>query len=243
MDLKRQNSKIEELQIGQLLRLNSGLGSGKSFQEFLSGEPYYFAVDGTLSQDQQIDVLVFYAGSFGYFGRLQTEQDKERLLDGLESATGGKGSFKRAQADKIISSLGKRVFLLHNVHEKAPQIFNTRWAMETLQNLYSKVDQLNIVGGGAKSNIWCQIFADITNRTINRVSDPQQAGAKGVALLASMSLGYINSFEDIKKYIKINRSFYPNLEYRDLYDKLFIEFKNIYRQNKKWYARMNHHRS
>ncbi len=117
--------------------------------------------------------------------------------------------------------------------------FNTRWAMETLERLYSKVDQLNIIGGGAKSDIWCQIFADITNRTIRRVADPQQAGAKGVALLASMSLGYIKSFEDIKGYIKIDRSFFPASENRKIYDRLFTEFKNIYRQNKKWYARMN----
>jgi len=117
--------------------------------------------------------------------------------------------------------------------------FNTRWAMETLEHLYSPVSQLNMVGGGAKSDIWCQIMADVTNRTINRVKDPQQAGAKGVALLASMTLGYIPSYHDIKKYIKIDRSFHPNPEHRKLYDRLFKEFKNIYKQNKKWYRRMN----
>ncbi len=117
--------------------------------------------------------------------------------------------------------------------------FNTRWAMETLENLYSKVNELNMIGGGAKSDIWCQIMADITNRKINRVKDPQQAGAKGVALLASMTLGYIPSYQDIKKYIKIDRSFLPNPDHRELYDRLFKEFKNIYKQNKKWYKRMN----
>jgi xylulokinase len=117
--------------------------------------------------------------------------------------------------------------------------FNTRWAMETLENLYSKVDQLNIIGGGAKSDIWCQIFADILNRKINRVSDPQQAGAKGVALLASMTLGYINSYSEIKKYISIDKSFFPNPERRELYDKLFLQFKRIYKNNKRWYKQMN----
>jgi len=68
-----------------------------------------------------------------FVGRLQTEQDKARLLDGLESATAGKGGFDRSAADKTISTLGKRVFLLHNVHEKAPQIFHTRWAMAYLK--------------------------------------------------------------------------------------------------------------
>ncbi|MDZ7333660.1 MAG: FGGY-family carbohydrate kinase [candidate division KSB1 bacterium] len=117
--------------------------------------------------------------------------------------------------------------------------FNTRWAMETLENLYHPVDQLNMIGGGAKSNIWCQIMADITNRKINRVKDPQQAGAKGMALLASMTLGYIPSYQDIKKYIKIDRVFTPDPANRSLYDRLFREFKNIYKQNKRWYKRMN----
>jgi xylulokinase len=120
--------------------------------------------------------------------------------------------------------------------------FNTRWAMETLENLYTRVDELNIVGGGARSDIWCQIFADILNRKINRVSDPQQAGARGVALLASMTLGYIKSFSDIKKYIKIDRTFYPNSQNRILYDNLFKEYKNIYKNNKRWYKRMNKER-
>lgn len=120
--------------------------------------------------------------------------------------------------------------------------FNTRWAMDTLENLYSKVDELSIVGGGARSDIWCQIFADILNRKINRVSDPQQAGARGIALLASMTLGYIKSFSDIKKYIKIDRTFNPNPQNRLLYDNLFKEYKNIYKNNKRWYKRMNKER-
>jgi hypothetical protein len=68
-----------------------------------------------------------------FVGRLQTERDKARLLDGLESATAGQGGFKRSQADNLISALGKRAFLLHNVHEKAPQVFQTRWAMAYLK--------------------------------------------------------------------------------------------------------------
>ena len=118
---------------------------------------------------------------------------------------------------------------------------NTRWAMETLENLYKPVDQLNFVGGGAKSDVWCQIVADITNRKINRVAEPQQAGARGIALLASMTLGYIESYEDIKRHIKIDRTFQPNPDNRQLYDTMFREFKNLYKQNKKWYKRMNGH--
>lgn len=117
--------------------------------------------------------------------------------------------------------------------------FNTRWAMETLENLYSPVKELNMIGGGAKSSLWCQIMADITNRKINQVANPSLAGAKGMALLASASLGFISSHDEIKNYIKIRQSFLPNLANRKLYDNLFCEFKNVYKQNKKWYRRMN----
>jgi len=117
--------------------------------------------------------------------------------------------------------------------------FNTRWAMETLEKLYSPVTELNMVGGGAKSTLWCQIMADITNRKIHQVADPHLAGARGMALLASMTLGFIPSYNDIKKYIKIQQSFTPNPENRKLYDRLFVEFKKVYKQNKAWYRRMN----
>jgi len=64
-----------------------------------------------------------------FIGKLQTEWDKQRFLDGLESATGG---LDRAEFGKIISALGKRVFLMHNVHAKVPVIFQTRWTMNFL---------------------------------------------------------------------------------------------------------------
>lgn len=64
-------------------------------------------------------------------GRLQTERDKARVLDGLEGAAAG--AINRAEADRILSALGKRVFLLHNVHESAPVIFHTRWALSYLR--------------------------------------------------------------------------------------------------------------
>jgi len=64
-----------------------------------------------------------------FIGKLQTEQDKNRLLDGLEGAVGG---VLRADFDKLISTLGKRVFVLHNVHATQPQVFQTRWTMNFL---------------------------------------------------------------------------------------------------------------
>ena len=69
-----------------------------------------------------------------FIGRLQTERDKMRVLEGLEgaSATAG-GGFDRKGMGEVLAGLGKRVFLLHNVHEPAPEVFHTRWAMSYLR--------------------------------------------------------------------------------------------------------------
>jgi hypothetical protein len=66
-----------------------------------------------------------------FLGRLQTERDKGRLLDGLEGVAAG--HLDRAEADAMLSSLEKRVFLLHNVHDERPVLFQTRWTMSYLR--------------------------------------------------------------------------------------------------------------
>ncbi|MCC6430572.1 MAG: ATP-binding protein [Gemmatimonadaceae bacterium] len=66
-----------------------------------------------------------------FIGRLQTERDKMRVMDGLEGASGGQ-PFDRTAMEQTIAGLGKRVFLLHSVHEPAPITFETRWTMSYL---------------------------------------------------------------------------------------------------------------
>lgn len=66
-----------------------------------------------------------------FIGRLQTERDKMRVMEGLEGASGGQ-PFDKDAMEKTIAGLGKRVFLLHSVHEPAPVTFETRWTMSYL---------------------------------------------------------------------------------------------------------------
>ena len=66
-----------------------------------------------------------------FIGRLQTERDKMRVMEGLEGASGGQ-PFDKAAMEQTIAGLGKRVFLMHSVHESAPITFETRWAMSYL---------------------------------------------------------------------------------------------------------------
>jgi hypothetical protein len=69
-----------------------------------------------------------------FIGRLQTERDKERLMEGLAGASAQAGqSFDKARTETILSSLGKRVFYMNNVHQNTPSIFQTRWALSYLR--------------------------------------------------------------------------------------------------------------
>ncbi len=68
-----------------------------------------------------------------WLGRLQTERDKARVLDGLEGAASSQGaSFDRKQIENLLSGLDSRVFLMNNVHEDGPAIFHVRWVMSYL---------------------------------------------------------------------------------------------------------------
>jgi xylulokinase len=98
--------------------------------------------------------------------------------------------------------------------------------------------ELNIIGGGAQSNVWCQIFADVFNRKINQVKDPIQANARGAAFIASVGLGFMD-WDEIPKYTEYSNVFTPNPKNRDIYDKLFREYINIYKANRKIYKRLN----
>ncbi len=69
-----------------------------------------------------------------FLGRLQTERDKIRVLDGLEGVAAGTGTkFDRRSMEELLAGLGKRIFLLHNVHEDSPEVFETRWALSYLR--------------------------------------------------------------------------------------------------------------
>jgi hypothetical protein len=69
-----------------------------------------------------------------FLGRLQTERDKARVLEGLEGASAAAGAgFDRARTERILAGLGSRVFLMNNVHDDAPVVFHSRWALSYLR--------------------------------------------------------------------------------------------------------------
>ncbi len=116
---------------------------------------------------------------------------------------------------------------------------NTRWGFEYVEGFVRRrLDPINAVGGGAKSAAWCQILADVFDRTIRQVQDPQLCNVRGAALQAAAALGYI-PFDAIGERVPIAATYRPDPAHRKLYDELFREFVNLYRQNRGIYARLN----
>lgn len=119
--------------------------------------------------------------------------------------------------------------------------FNSRWLMFYLEKFIGrKVEGLNIIGGGALSDVWCQIYADVLGRKIRRVADPVSANLRGAAMIAASALKW-KGFQEIADTVKIDREFLPDMKNKIIYDRLFKEFVNIYKKNKDIYKRLNSH--
>lgn len=118
--------------------------------------------------------------------------------------------------------------------------FNSKWLLKYIEKLVEvdRFDPITLVGGGAVSDVWCQIYADILDRTVIQVENPKECNSRGAAFIASVALGYIK-WEDIPNLIKTKRDFKPRAEYREVYDNLFEEFKTVYKNNRKMYRRLN----
>ncbi len=114
---------------------------------------------------------------------------------------------------------------------------NTKWLMTPVEKfLGRKVHSINIVGGGAQSDVWCQIFADVMNVEIKQVNEPVYANARGAAWIGAAGLGEIK-FEDVSKLVKFKNVYTPNQNNRKLYDERFDIFKSIYKQTKSIYKK------
>ncbi len=99
-----------------------------------------FGVGVCLATQNPVDLdykAISNAGTW-FIGRLQTDRDRARLLDGLEGSSGG--AFDRAVADATITGLGKRRFYVHSVHAKAPVVIESRWCLSYLKGPLTRDD-------------------------------------------------------------------------------------------------------
>jgi xylulokinase len=117
--------------------------------------------------------------------------------------------------------------------------FNSRWLLGAVERFTGRsFAWLNAIGGGAASDLWCQIHADVLDRPIRQVEHPIRANARGAALIGAIALGRI-TVADIGRRVPLTQTFDPQPENRDVYDQLFREFRATYKQNKAMYRRLN----
>lgn len=130
-----------------------------------------------------------------------------------------------------------RAHLIRSVFEGVA--YNSRWLLGCVEEFIGKrLESINMIGGGANSNVWCQIYADVLNRSIRQVKDPIQANLRGAAFLALVALGHL-TFDEVSSRVQIANTYQPNAANRKIYDELFGEFVNLYKANKKIYQRLN----
>jgi xylulokinase len=92
-------------------------------------------------------------------------------------------------------------------------------------------DKVRIIGGGANSDLWCQIHADVLKTEIHRVKDPIYANLKGAGLMALFGSGTISRSE-IKAAVEIDQIFIPHLPNEELLDDYYEVFSKIYKRHK-----------
>jgi xylulokinase len=117
--------------------------------------------------------------------------------------------------------------------------FNSRWLQVYVEKFVKRpLDAITMVGGGARSELWCRIHANVLGHPIRQAADPVLANARGAALQASVALGHL-TWDEVPDRVPIAQTFDPDPSVAKVYAPMFAEFVNLYRSTKKIHARLN----
>lgn len=139
-----------------------------------------------------------------------------------------------------VSLTTRRAALVRAVFEGVA--LNARWMLEATEGFVARerpggFPHINFVGGGANSELWCQILADVLGRRIRRVKDPVLANVRGAGFSAAVALGFLR-WEEIPGRVGIAGVFEPDAGNRGTYDRMYGAFLELYRRTRGIYARL-----
>jgi xylulokinase len=190
------------------------------------------------------DNILFHGG---YLAARDPNEDRFSLFDriaaGVEPGSGGVIftpwlNGERTPVDDAslrggIHNLSQTTTLDHIVRAVMEGVaYNTRWSLGYVERFIGRrIARLRIVGGGAVSDVWCRIFADVVDREIEAVRDPLQTNARGAAFIAAVALGLI-SFGDVGRLVPVERRYRPESANRATYDGLYRAFRALHRGNR-----------
>jgi xylulokinase len=117
--------------------------------------------------------------------------------------------------------------------------FNLRWLLEAAERFTrTRLDPLRVLGGAARMDLWCQVVADVLDRTLERVDQPLVGGLRGAGLYAGLALGDVRP-DELRALVPVDRVFTPDPANRETYDRLAGELPRLYRRQKRMFARLN----
>ncbi len=115
---------------------------------------------------------------------------------------------------------------------------NACWAMKDFDRLSERAGtSLRLIGGGAKSALWCQIFADVLQRPLERIVEPDCGGSRGSAMTAAVVAGWYPNLAAASAMTRTARVFQPDAARGDFYAERLSAFTKYYRRVKPWYRR------
>jgi xylulokinase len=116
---------------------------------------------------------------------------------------------------------------------------NSRWLLTYVERFIDrKMEAVTAIGGGARSDLWCQIHADVLDRVVLQAEEPRLANCRGAAFQALVALGYLR-WDELPDRVPIRRAFHPDPANRATYDRLFDAFTTLYARTKKVHASLN----
>jgi xylulokinase len=117
--------------------------------------------------------------------------------------------------------------------------FNSRWLLGAVERFAGRTfDSMAFIGGGANSDQWSQIHADVLGREIRQLEDPVLANVRGAGLVTLLALGSISAGQ-IPAMVTVRRTFTPDPATAPVYDHLYKEFVALYQQTKGIHKRLN----
>lgn len=117
--------------------------------------------------------------------------------------------------------------------------YNLRWLHQAVERFIGRrFDALNFIGGGARSAIWCQVLADVLDRPVHRMADPNFAIARGAGMAALVALGRL-SWDAVPRVVPLDRIFRPDASNRAEYDRLYSMLLRSYKANRPIFHRLN----
>jgi xylulokinase len=116
---------------------------------------------------------------------------------------------------------------------------NSAWLLGAVEKYTKKrFASLAFVGGGANSDLWAQVHADVMGREVRQIVDPVLANVRGAGLLTHLALGHIR-LSDIPAMVEVKTVYRPDKEAGEIYAPLLKEFVNLYDKTKAIHKRLN----